>query len=57
MSENQQEATADAVEIPAAPGHHGGPPPPMEAQHETREADEVAAGHPDRIEPRAGRDK
>jgi len=55
MSETQQDA-AEATGIPAVPGHQGGPPLPTEPDPKTREADEAGAGHPDGIEPRAGRD-
>lgn len=59
MSQSEQEKAADAIGVPAVPGHHGGPPPVDEPDDNegTQAADEVASGHPNKVEPRAGRDK
>jgi hypothetical protein len=59
MSQSEQEKAADAIGVPAVPGHHGGPPP-VDGPDDTESseaADEVASGHPNKVEPRAGRDR
>jgi hypothetical protein len=59
MSQSEQEKAAEEIGVPAVPGHHGGPPPVDEPDETegTGAADEVASGHPNKVEPRAGRDK
>lgn len=57
MSENEQETAAAETGIPAVPSHQAGPAPstaPDAAPAD--EADEVAAGHPNKKEPHAGTD-
>jgi hypothetical protein len=58
MSESAQEKATQETGVPPVPGHQGGAPPVGESAEgkRTRAADEVASGHPDKIEPRAGRD-
>ena len=59
MSDSAQEKATEELGVTPVQGHQGGPPPVGrdEKAHRGSEADEAAAGHPDRVEPRAGRDK
>ena len=59
--EHQRETLAGKSGTAATPGHHGGPLPDSTAplpdpDADPAGADKVASGHPDKIEPRAGRD-
>ncbi len=64
QSEYEHERVTQQSGAPGAPGHHGGPVPTAEQPADDAatqgvtadEVDAAGAGHPNKVEPRAGRD-
>lgn len=59
MSDSAQEKASEELGVTPVQGHQGGPPPAGRDEEAggDQEADKAASGHPDHIEPRAGRDE